>query len=72
MTTDGGLDRWHVDGPVIWHSETSGLGYWYAGGIYSDYKAADSPPPTGYGAAIVGSAIVRGMQATGNSIVRLA
>lgn len=42
MTTDGGLDRWHVDGPVVWHSETASLGYWYAGGIYSDYKAAEA------------------------------
>jgi len=42
MATDGGLDRWGGDGPVIWHSETSGLGYWYAGGIYSDYKAAEA------------------------------
>lgn len=42
MTIDGGLDRWHVDGPVIWHSETAGLDYWHTDGIWSDYKAAES------------------------------
>jgi len=41
MAIDGSLGLWGSNGPVVWHSETSGLGYWYAGGIYSDYKAAD-------------------------------
>ena len=36
------LGLWGSNGPVVWHSETSGLGYWYAGGIYSDYKAAEA------------------------------
>ena len=42
MVTDGSLGLWGSNGPVVWHSETSGLGYWYAGGIYSDYKAAEA------------------------------
>ena len=42
MATDGALSLWGSNGPVVWHSETSGLGYWYAGGIYSDYKAAEA------------------------------
>ena len=42
MATDGSLGLWGANGPVVWHSETSGLGYWYAGGIYSDYKAAEA------------------------------
>ncbi len=41
MTTDGGLDRWHVDGPVIWHSENSGLDRWHIDGVWTHYKAAD-------------------------------
>ncbi len=32
MATDGAVSLWGVNGPVVWHSETSGLGYWYAGG----------------------------------------
>ena len=40
MTTDGGLDRWGSDGPVVWHSETSDLGYWGKDGIFSDYQVA--------------------------------
>jgi len=42
MATDGSLSLWGANGPVVLHSETSGLGYWYAGGIYSDYKAAEA------------------------------
>lgn len=42
MATDGSLGLWGANGPVVLHSETSGLGYWYAGGIYSDYKAAEA------------------------------
>ena len=42
MTTDGGLDRWGSDGPIVWHSETSGLDYWCADSIFSDYQAAAS------------------------------
>ena len=42
MATDGSLGLWGSNGPVVWHSETSGLGYWCAGGIYSEYKAAEA------------------------------
>ena len=42
MATDGSLSLWGSNGPVVWHSETSGLGYWCSGGVYSDYKAAES------------------------------
>jgi len=42
MATDGSLGLWGVNGPVVWHSETSGLGYWYAGGVYSDFKTEDA------------------------------
>jgi len=48
MTTDGGLDRWHVDGPVVWHSETASLDYWHTDGIWSDYQSGSEPePPSG-------------------------
>ena len=41
MATDGSLGLWGSNGPVVWHSETSGLDYWYSDGIYSDYKTVD-------------------------------
>lgn len=44
MATDGSLSLWGANGPVVWHSETSGLSYWYSGGVYSDYQTASSPP----------------------------
>ncbi len=48
MTIDGGLDRWHVDGPVVWHSETASLDYWHTDGIWSDYQSGSEPePPSG-------------------------
>lgn len=46
MTVDGGLDRWYVDGPVIWHSETSGLDYWHIDGVWSDYESGSSASPS--------------------------
>lgn len=42
MAIDGSLSLWGSRGPVVWHSETSGLGYWYSGGVYSDYYAEAS------------------------------
>ena len=42
MATDGSLSLWGANGPVVWHSETSVLGYWYAGGVYSDFKTEDT------------------------------
>jgi len=42
MTTDGGLDRWGSDGPVVWHSETASLDYWHTDGIWSN-----ATPPSG-------------------------
>jgi len=51
MTTDGGLDRWHVDGPVVWHSETASLNYWHTDGIWSDYQSG-SEPETPSGAVV--------------------
>lgn len=40
MTVDGTLSLWGANGPVVWHSETSGVNMWYYGGVYSDYKAS--------------------------------
>lgn len=48
MTTDGGLDRWHVDGPIVWHSETAGLDYWHVDGIWSDLQDAGGEPEAKY------------------------
>ena len=59
MATDGALSLWGVNGPVVWHSETSGLGYWYAGGIYSDYKAAEAAGGDPEG-SLIGGKLIRG------------
>ncbi len=41
MATDGSLSIWGSNGPVVWHSETSGLDLWHVDGIYSDYKVGE-------------------------------
>lgn len=51
MATDGGLDRWGNNGPVVWHSETSGLDLWGKDGVYSDYQAT---PVSGACAVLIG------------------
>ena len=48
MTTDGGLDRWGPDGPIVWHSENAGLDYWHTDGIWSDYITAEGRPTKTY------------------------
>lgn len=46
MTTDGSLSLWSRNGPVVWHSETSGLDYWGSEGAFSDYQtSAGGKPP---------------------------
>ena len=48
MVTDGSLSLWGSNGPVVWHSETSGLDLWGKDGIYSDYQSGSEPePPSG-------------------------
>ena len=53
MTTDGGLDMWGSDGPIVWHSETAGLDCWHVDGIWSDYHAAGVPSATNTPAQVI-------------------
>ena len=51
MATDGSLSLWGANGPVVWHSETSGLDLWHTDGIWSDYQSG-SEPETPSGAVV--------------------
>ena len=58
MTTDGGLDRWGSNGPMVWHSENSGLDRWHVDGVWSDYQAAPAGgDPEG---SLIGGKLIRG------------
>ena len=48
MATDGSLSLWGANGPVVWHSETSGLDLWHVDGIWSDYITAEGRPTKTY------------------------